>query len=88
MAKQHDGGTPPEQTRASRRSRRDRRRPGLLATLLGAVLVAALVVAAMVAFGGEAPADPEKAIPTSAVGDRVDTDGGTLHALSLGPVVT
>ena len=88
MAKQHDGGTPPEPTRASRRSRRDRRRPGLLATLLGAVLVAALVLAAMVAFGGEAPADPEKAIPTSAVGDRVDTDGGTLHALSLGPVVT
>ena len=57
-------------------------------TLLGAVLAVALVVAGVFALGGNAPADPEKATPTSAVGDRVDTDGGTLHALSLGPVVT
>ena len=34
------------------------------------------------------PGRPEKATPTSAVGDRVDTDGGTLHALALGPVPT
>jgi peptide/nickel transport system substrate-binding protein len=57
-------------------------------TLVGAVLAVALVVAGVFALGGNAPADPEKATPTSAVGDRVDTDGGTLHALSLGPVVT
>ena len=31
---------------------------------------------------------PRRPRPTSAVGDRVDTDGGTLHALALGPVVT
>ncbi len=57
-------------------------------TLVGALLAVALVVAGVFALGGNAPADPEKATPTSAVGDRVDTDGGTLHALSLGPVVT
>ena len=88
MARKHNGGTPPEPTRATRRSRRRRRRPGLVPTLVGAVLAVALVVAGVFALGGNAPADPEKATPTSAVGDRVDTDGGTLHALSLGPVVT
>ena len=46
------------------------------------------VVAGVFVLGGKAPADSEKAMPTSAVGDRVDTDGGTLHALALGPVVT
>jgi peptide/nickel transport system substrate-binding protein len=59
-----------------------------VATVLGALLVAVLVVAGVFVFGDKAPADSEKAIPTSAVGDRVDTDGGTLHALALGPVVT
>ncbi|WP_345208098.1 ABC transporter substrate-binding protein [Fodinibacter luteus] len=78
----------PAATRAGRRSARRRRLPALVAVLLGAVLVVALVVAGVVALSGPAPADPEKATPTSAVGDRVDTDGGTLHALSLGPVVT
>ncbi len=59
-----------------------------MVTVLGALLVAVLVVAGVFVFGDKAPADSEKAIPTSAVGDRVDTDGGTLHALALGPVVT
>ena len=59
-----------------------------MATLVGAVLAVALVVAGVIALSGNAPADPEKATPTSAVGDRVDTDGGSLQALSLGPVVT
>ncbi len=31
---------------------------------------------------------PDTAAATSVVGDRVDTDGGTLHALTLGPVTT
>ena len=57
-------------------------------TLLGALLAVALVVAGALALRTGPPADPEQATPTSAVGDRVDTDGGTLHALSLGPVVT
>ena len=56
--------------------------------VLGTLLVASLTVAGVVYFGGTAPADPEKATPTSVVGDRVDVDGGTLHALALGPVVT
>ena len=86
MARKDNGGTPPEPTRASRRARR--RRPGLVATLVGAVLAVALVVAGVLALGGQPQSDPEKATPTSAVGDRVETDGGTLHALSLGPVVT
>ena len=88
MARKDNAGTAPEPTRASRRSRRRRRRPGLVATLLGAVLAAALVAGAVFVWGGKTPVDPEKATPTSAVGDRVDTDGGTLHALALGPVVT
>ena len=86
MVRRKNRGTPPEPTRASRRSRR--RRPGLVSTLVGAVLVVGLVVAGVFALGGRAPADPEKATPTSAVGDRVDADGGTLHAIALGPVVT
>jgi peptide/nickel transport system substrate-binding protein len=52
------------------------------------VLAVVAVVAGMFALSAKAPADAERATPTSAVGDRVETDGGTLHALSLGPVVT
>lgn len=59
-----------------------------MSALVGAVLVVGLVVAGVFALGGRAPADPEKATPTSAVGDRVSADGGTLHAIALGPVVT
>jgi len=56
--------------------------------LVGALLVVALVVTGVVLSGRDMPADAEKATPSSAVGDRVDADGGTLHALSLGPVAT
>ena len=73
-------------TRSSRRSRR--RRPRVLAALLGVLVTALLAGGAGFALGPEPPADPEKATPTSGVGDRVDVDGGTLHALALGPVVT
>ena len=52
------------------------------------LLVVALAVATVFLVGQQAPADPEKAVPTSVVGDRVDVDGGTLHALALGPVAT
>ena len=51
-------------------------------------MAAALAVSGVLFVGRSAPPDPEKATPTSAVGDRVDVDGGILHALSLGPVVT
>lgn len=57
-------------------------------SLLGVLFAVAIVVAGILVLDGNAPADPEKATPTSAVGDRVDTDGGTLHALALGPVLT
>ena len=56
--------------------------------LLGALLVVSLAVAGLVFYGGAAPADPDQASPTSVVGDRVEASGGTLHALSLGPVAT
>lgn len=56
--------------------------------VLGTLLVAALVVAGVFVLREDAPADPERATPTSAVGDRVDQDGGTIRALALGPVLT
>ncbi len=87
MAQKDTGDAPSQITRASRRSR-GRRRPGLVPSFLGVLLAVAIVVAGVFVLDGNAPADPEKAMPTSAVGDRVDTDGGTLHALALGPVVT
>ena len=48
----------------------------------------ALAVSGALLVGRGQEVDPEKATPTSVVGDRVDTDGGTLNALTLGPVVT
>ncbi len=60
----------------------------LVPALVGSLLAVALVVAGVLTLGAEPPADPDPATPTSAVGDRVDADGGTLRALSLGPVVT
>ncbi|HET9022417.1 MAG TPA: ABC transporter substrate-binding protein [Ornithinibacter sp.] len=56
--------------------------------VLGLLLVAGLVVGGVLLVNDRAPADPEKATPTSVVGDRVETNGGTLHALTLGPVLT
>lgn len=89
----HDGDGGSDGSQGGRTSRRDvrhggRRRRRLLMMVLSTLLVASLAVAGVVYFGGTAPADPEKATPTSVVGDRVDVDGGTLHALALGPVVT
>ena len=60
----------------------------LAAVVLGTLLVAAMVVAGVFVFRDEDAPDPERATPTSAVGDRVDTDGGALQALALGPVLT
>lgn len=87
MARKDTGTTPTDTTRASRRASR-RRGPGLRVAAVGGLVAAALAVSGALYVGRSAPADPEKATPTSAVGDRVDVDGGTLHALSLGPVVT
>ncbi len=53
-----------------------------------AVLVAALAVVGVLAVTREDTPVGELATPTSAVGDRVDTAGGTIHALALGPVAT
>ena len=55
---------------------------------VAALLVVALAVSGALFVGRGQEVDPEKATPTSAVGDRVDKDGGTLNALTLGPVVT
>lgn len=87
MARKDTRATPTDTTRAGRRASR-RRGPGLRVAAVGGLVAASLGVSAAVVAGRDAPADPEKATPTSAVGDRVDGDGGTLHALSLGPVVT
>jgi peptide/nickel transport system substrate-binding protein len=77
--------TPAHPTRAQRRATRRRRRP-LLAGLLAVVLVAALGLAGFFYLQRDTgPANPDT-LPTSAVGDRVDAAGGTIHALSLGPV--
>jgi peptide/nickel transport system substrate-binding protein len=74
-----------QQTRAGRRASRRRRRP------LRIALVAALVVAVLAATGAwylgrDTATASQDTVPTSAVGDRVDHRGGTLYALSLGPV--
>lgn len=87
MVRKAARATPTETTRAGRRASR-RRGPGLRVAAVGGLVAAALAVSAALFIGRDAPADPEKATPTSAVGDRVETDGGTLQALSLGPVVT
>ncbi|HET6967373.1 MAG TPA: ABC transporter substrate-binding protein [Ornithinibacter sp.] len=87
MVRKDTGATPTDTTRASRRASR-RRGPGLRVAAVGGLVAVALAVSGALFVGRSAPADPEKATPTSAVGDRVDVDGGTLHALSLGPVVT
>ncbi len=87
MVRKNTRATPTDTTRASRRASR-RRGPGLRVAAVGGLVAAALAVSGALFVGRSAPPDPEKATPTSAVGDRVDVDGGTLHALSLGPVVT
>ncbi len=89
MGRRDRGAAPTDATRASRRARRRRRGPGLrVVAALAALLVVALAVSGALLVGRGQEVDPEKATPTSVVGDRVDTDGGTLNALTLGPVVT
>ncbi|HSF98700.1 MAG TPA: ABC transporter substrate-binding protein [Ornithinibacter sp.] len=61
---------------------------GLAAVVLGTLLVAALVVVGVFVLRDDATADPDRATPTAAVGDRVDSDGGAIQALTLGPVLT
>lgn len=76
-------------TRASRRAATRRRRPSLVQALVAAIAVALLAGGAVVGtkYLGQAKA-PDTTAATSAVGDRVETNGGTLHALTLGPVTT
>ncbi|MFQ6172890.1 ABC transporter substrate-binding protein [Oryzobacter sp. R7] len=77
-------------TRAGRRAAR-RRRPRALTVALAVVGVLVLTLGALLGtrfLGSGSGQAPETAAATSAVGDRVDTDGGTLHALTLGPVAT
>lgn len=63
------------------------RHAGLAAVVLGTV-VAALVVAGVFVLRDEPTVDPDRATATSAVGERVNRDGGTIRALALGPVLT
>jgi hypothetical protein len=49
---------------------------------------AALVVAGVFVLRDEPKVDPDRATATSAVGERVNRDGGTIRALALGPVLT
>ena len=56
--------------------------------VLGGLLVAVLVATGAWMRSREATVASQETLPTSAVGDRVDTRGGTLHALSLGPVTS
>lgn len=89
-----DPTTPTHPTRASLRASRTRRgprrlpRPGLRTAALAGLLVALLAVGGVLLTGRDPVVDPEGTTPTSAVGDRVDARGGTVHALSLGPVGT
>ena len=64
------------------------RHAGLAAVVLGTLVVAALVVAGVFVLRDEPTVDPDRATATSAVGERVTTDGGTIRALALGPVLT
>jgi peptide/nickel transport system substrate-binding protein len=82
-----DATTPTTSSRAERRASRRGRRPLRLVVLVG-LLVAVLAASGMWMRTRQAPVASQDTLPTSAVGDRVDTRGGTLHTLSLGPVAT
>jgi len=82
-----DDTTPAPTTRAARRASRRGRRPFLLALLTGLVVVA-VAVTGLWFQNRQDPVASQDTLPTSAVGDRVDTAGGTLHTLSLGPVAS
>ncbi len=55
---------------------------------MAALAVASLAVVGVLASTREDEPAGEVATPSSAVGDRVETSGGTIHALALGPVTT
>lgn len=76
----------PTHTRAQRRRSR-RRRPWRTALLLTVVVALLGAVGVLAVTRDDAPISPETQ-PSSAVGDRVETKGGVVHALSLGPVST
>jgi peptide/nickel transport system substrate-binding protein len=83
-----DETTHDQPTRAARRAARRRRRggrPGPLVLLAGLLVVALVGAGVWVLNRDTATASPDT-VPTSAVGDRVEDGGGTLHALALGPV--
>ncbi|PKW26195.1 peptide/nickel transport system substrate-binding protein [Phycicoccus duodecadis] len=77
----------PTPSRAERRRTRRRPRPWP-AMLLAALVVVALAVGGALWAGNRGPTASPETRPSSAVGDRVDTRGGAVHALSLGPVAT
>jgi peptide/nickel transport system substrate-binding protein len=87
VVRSDQGTTPTQPTRASRHTPR-RRNPARRVAAIAALVAVALAVSGVLYLDRSAAPDPEPATRTSAVGDRVDTDGGVLHALSLGPVVT
>ena len=87
MPETPDDTTPAPTTRAARRASRRGRRPFLLALLTGLVVVT-VAVTGLWFENRQDPVASQDTLPTSAVGDRVDTAGGTLHTLSLGPVAS
>ncbi|MBD3782657.1 MAG: ABC transporter substrate-binding protein, partial [Micrococcales bacterium] len=74
------------QTRAGRRRATRRRRPGRLVLAVALTVVVAVVVGGVVLARQRTTQATPDTLPTSAVGDRVDTRGGVVNALSLGPV--
>ncbi|WP_299440680.1 ABC transporter substrate-binding protein [uncultured Phycicoccus sp.] len=77
----------PTPTRSQRRRSVRRRRPWRVGIIAGLVVAGVGTAAGVALNQREAPTSPET-MPTSVVGDRVDTRGGVVHALSLGPVTT
>lgn len=88
MPAEHADPTPtPTRTQLRGTRPRRRRRPPRVA-VLAALVVAVLVVAGVALLTDRRPPVSPETMPTSAVGDRVDTRGGVIDALSLGPVLT
>ncbi len=81
----HRATPDPAPSRSARRRARQKRRP-LRFALLAGVLVAALVAVGVVVVRQRGAEPTPDTLPSSAVGDRVDTRGGRINALSLGPV--
>ncbi|MGL5910872.1 MAG: hypothetical protein ACRCZP_12765, partial [Phycicoccus sp.] len=81
-------GSPPKPPERGRPDRPRRRRPSGRTLALAGVLVALLTVVGVLATSRGVGQNATGTTPTSAVGDRVDTRGGALNALTLGPVST